>query len=269
MMKNNENQLKKGNGDNLPIVSDNEEVQRNCMRLYVYLVSISKFAGKNNPRFFTQKDFSVNKIKETIHMHPDTIKKYWHLLEQHKLIVYEGPNSDEYTLMNEDEWKSNFSKRNKHKAAFYRIPKKNPYRIMPRETIEKIQKEYLVDEMELKLYFMLANMQETFCYMKSPERQFSLFDLRTLLKLSKDSKNNKAIIRALLWLRELGLVEYKIAEDKNTNLGTSQYVFELISVNYYTNGGTIGKILESENSKLDENIKNQLLNNQMIDFSDL
>jgi hypothetical protein len=57
--------------------------------------------------------------------------------------------------------------------------------------------------------------------MKSPERQFSLFDLRTLLKLSKDSKNNKAIIRALLWLRELGLIEYKIVEDKNTNLGTS------------------------------------------------
>ena len=52
-MKNNENQLKKGNGDNLPIVSDNEEVQRNSMRLYIYLVSISKFAGRNSPRFFT------------------------------------------------------------------------------------------------------------------------------------------------------------------------------------------------------------------------
>lgn len=268
-MKNNEKQLKAGNGDNLPIVSDDKEVQRNSMRLYVYLVSISKFAGRNNPRCFTQKDFSVNKIKETIHMHPNTIKKYWRLLEQHKLIVYEGPNSDEYITMDEKEWLANFSKRNKHKAAFYRIPKKNPYRIMPRETIEKIQQEYLVDEMELKLYFMLANMQETFCYMKSPERQFSLFDLRELLKLTKDSKNNKAIIRALLWLRELELIEYKIVEDKNTNLGTNQYVFELISVNYYTNGGTIGKILESENSKLDETIKNQLLNNQMIDFSDL
>lgn len=75
-MKNNQAQLKK-TGENLPIISDNKEVQRNSMRLYVYLVSISKFNGKNKPRVFSHKDFSVNKIKELLHMHPNTIKKYW------------------------------------------------------------------------------------------------------------------------------------------------------------------------------------------------
>ena len=46
-MKNNETQIKSEHGDNLPIVSDKKEIQRNSMRLYVYLVSISDFNGRN------------------------------------------------------------------------------------------------------------------------------------------------------------------------------------------------------------------------------
>ena len=49
-MKNNETQIKTKSGDNLPIVSDKEEIQRNSMKLYIYLVSISDFNGKNQPR---------------------------------------------------------------------------------------------------------------------------------------------------------------------------------------------------------------------------
>lgn len=45
-MKNNEKQLKKI-GENLPVVSDKVEVQRNSMRLYIYLISISHFNGVN------------------------------------------------------------------------------------------------------------------------------------------------------------------------------------------------------------------------------
>lgn len=51
-MINNENQLKKGNGDNLPVVSDDQQVQKNSMRLYIYLLSISRFQGRNKPRVF-------------------------------------------------------------------------------------------------------------------------------------------------------------------------------------------------------------------------
>lgn len=131
-MKNNLKQLKT-EGENLPIVSDQVEVQRNSMRLYVYLISISNFNGPNKPRFFSQKDFTVNQIKEMLHMHPSTIKKYWRLLEENNLIKYEGPGWD-----GKKAWEEYFMNRKKDGATYYTIPKKNPYRIMPRETLNKI-----------------------------------------------------------------------------------------------------------------------------------
>lgn len=49
-MKNNLTQVK---SDGLPVVSEDQQVQKNSMRLYIYLISISKFQGKNKPRTFT------------------------------------------------------------------------------------------------------------------------------------------------------------------------------------------------------------------------
>lgn len=131
-MKNNVKQLKNV-GENLPIVSNEIEVQRNSMRLYVYLISISNFNGINKPRTFSHKDFTVNKIKEMLHMHPSTIKKYWRLLEEHKLIKYEGP-----AMSCEKDWNKGFMERKKDGATYYSIPKSTPYRIMPKETLNKI-----------------------------------------------------------------------------------------------------------------------------------
>jgi len=68
-------------------------------------------------------------------MHPKTIKKYWKLLEDNKLIKYEGPA---IYANDEDEWGKEFMKRKKDGATYYTIPKKSPYRIMPRETLDKI-----------------------------------------------------------------------------------------------------------------------------------
>lgn len=65
-------------------------------------------------------------------MHPDTIKKYWRLLEEHHLIKYEGPSRIDM------DWKKMFSIRKKDGATYYTIPKKTPYRIIPRETINKM-----------------------------------------------------------------------------------------------------------------------------------
>lgn len=259
-MRNNENQLK-ATGENLPIVSDEVEVQRNSMRLYVYLVSISTFNGKNKPRIFSHKDFTVNKIKEILHMHPNTIKKYWSLLEQHGLIKYEGPRHLDLT------WDKEFMLRKKDGATYYSIPKATPYRIMPRETLNRIQYDYAVSEQELKLYLLLAEMQERFCYMNSCDRVFTIADLRGLLKLSKDRDNNRAIINGLIWLKKLDLIDYTITIEM-TNLGTKVSVFELKSVNYYTNGGEAVKYLNTEGQKISEDLKNDLLNNQIVEFFD-
>ncbi len=121
--------------------------------------------------------------------------------------------------------------------------------------------------MELKLYLLLANMQEVFCYMKSPERVFNLSDLRELLKLTKSQSNNKAILMGLLWLEKLKLVEYETFYEMN-NLGEQSACFNLISVNYYTDGGEICKHLTENEGKLSEEIKNRILGENLIENLD-
>lgn len=192
-------------------------------------------------------------------MHPDTIKKYWKILEENKLIKYEGPAHSDM------DWKKVFSTRKKDGATYYTIPRKTPYRIIPRETINKIQKEFLVSELELKIYLLLAELQERFCYLSSPERNFTIADLRDLLKYSNQNKINKEILSSLLWLREIGLIEYSIISKKKTNLGSEISVFNLSSVNYYTNGGYIAKALEAVNETVvSETIKKDILSSKEV-----
>lgn len=236
------------------------------MRLYLYLVSISKFVGRNKPREFIQSSFSINAIHEVLCMHSETIKKYWRILEKNNLILYQGKKAENEDFVDQKEWNKIFMKRKSYSCGFYKIPKGEKYRIIPRETVDKIQNSFLVDETELKLYLLLANIQEHFCYLKPVERLLCLQDLRELLGLSKKVENNKKIINGLLWLKNLNLIEYELLEDK-TNLSTKKYVFHLISVNYYTTGGEISKILDSDGeSKLTPEFKKQILNEQLVHF---
>lgn len=106
-------------------------------------------------------------------------------------------------------------------------------------------------------------MQEHFCYMSSPERIFNLSDLRELLKLSKKVENNKAILMGLLWLEKLNLVEYKVFYEEN-NLGEQCACFNLIAVNYYTDGGEIARHLNSKDGKLSNEIKAKILEENLV-----
>lgn len=232
------------------------------MRLYVYLVSISKFQGKEKPRFFTQKDFTVGKIHTVLGMHDRTIRKYWRILEESGMIKYEGTK---IYAEDQKEWNKAFAARKKISTGVYTINKGQKYRIIPRETLDKIQKDLLVTEEELKVYLLLANMQEHFCYMKT-EPLFTVADLRELLKLSKKKENNKNILMALFWLSKIGLIEYEMQDDVN-NLGEPVYCICLKRVNYYTNGGEAGKALQSsEDQKMTEELKQTILSVELVDF---
>lgn len=110
---------------------------------------------------------------------------------------------------------------------------------------------------------LLAEMQERFCYLTTPERIFTIADLRGLLKLKKHRDNDKAIINGLIWLQKLNLIDYTITET-TTNLGTKRTIFNLVTVNYYTNGGEAIKYLNSTEEKLSEEIKNSLLNSNVV-----
>lgn len=259
-MKNNSQQIKGKSGEKLPIVSDKKEIQRNSMRLYVYLVSISNFGGIDKPRILDQKDISPTKISNLLKMKPGTIKKYWSILESNGLIKYEGKTDPEFT------WSKMFQIRKKDKTAYYTIPKKTPYRIMPKETLLKIQNEYCVSEEELKMYLRLAEMQEQYCYMGTPCPKFTLADLRDLLQLKSEKKTNDILCRRLSWLKTLKLIDYEVIPEKN-NLGKNVFVARLIIVNYYTDGGEVGKMLTSSEEKFVSNeMKEKILNNTVIEI---
>ncbi len=71
-------------------------------------------------------------------MHDTTIKKYWKLLEDNGLIKYEG---SKIQAENQNEWDKAFMERRKNKTGYYSIPKtphRYNYRIVPRETLNKI-----------------------------------------------------------------------------------------------------------------------------------
>lgn len=262
-MQNNEKQIKNIPGENLPVISEDEQIQKNSMKLYVYLVSISRFEGRNKPRAFSQKDFSINKIHTITGLHDTTIKKYWRILEDNGLVVYQGPK---IYATEQKEWEAKFMERKKNKSGFYLLPKREPYRIIPRETVEKLRDKSLeVSEQEVKLYFLLANMQEHFCYLKSIDREFTIADLRILLGLKKEDKNNKSIFQSLHWLKELQLIDYEIRKESN-NLGGKDTFFELKQVNYYTDGGNARQILENNKEKLPAAVKQAILDEVLISF---
>ena len=74
---------------------------------------------------------------------------------------------------------------------------------------------------------------------------------------------------ALFWLSKIGLIEYEMQDDVN-NLGESVYCICLKKVNYYTNGGEVGKALQSsENQKMTEKLKQTILNMELVDFESL
>ena len=251
-------------GEKLPVISDNEQVQRNSMRLYVYLISISKFNGKNKPRFFLQGDFNINRIHKALDMHESTIKKYWKILEDEGLIKYEGQG-----IKNLDQtmWNKRFMERKKNSTGYYTIPKREPYKIIPRETLDKMVNGFEVNEDELKIYLMLANMQEHFVYLSQPECLFSLKDLRELLSCS--TKKNKSIIQGLQWLRELGLVDYECIKKKN-NLGEKSfsYFFKLNSVNFYTDGGRAYAIMQNNIEEIPLDIKTSILEDVLVSLEE-
>lgn len=250
-------------GEKLPVVSNEEQVQKNCMKLYVYLISISNFAGIDKPRFFLQGDFNINRIHKTIGMHESTIKKYWKLLEDEGLIKYEGQS---IKTPSQSVWNKQFMERKKISATYYTIPKKTPYKIIPKETLDKMVKGFQVDDIELKIYLLLANMQEKFVYFDTPrDRRFSLKDLRELLGVSKNQ--SKKIMQSLQWLKELNLIEYECKKENN-NLGGISYFYELISVNYYTNGGKAFAIMSGEESIMSDDLKSKILNEVLISLEE-
>ncbi len=87
--------------------------------------------------------------------------KYWYMLEQSGLVIcndrQEIRDTSELSL---EEWKPKFKARKLKENLQYQIIKEEPYRLVPKDTIQEMQTKYLISEIELKLYLKLLCAQE-------------------------------------------------------------------------------------------------------------
>ena len=225
----------------LPIVSKEKKVRDNCMRLYTYLVTLSIPDFSNSPsrkkgrRQFQQKDFTLNKIHNVLGIDPKTIKKYWHQLELDGLIKYVGgaPVNEELS------WEKNFMNRKKYPEGFYHIDRPEKFRKIPKETVNKILKDYLVSEMELKLYLMLGNVQEYYYSRNISNIQITYKDLITLLGMKNEKANRVDIRKALVWLKEINLIKFEYTKRKAGNFNFEIECINLIQVNFYIDPSSV------------------------------
>lgn len=118
-------------------------------------------------------------------------------------------------------------------------------------------------EDELKLYLLLANLQERTLYYKQNCSQMTLKDLCDLRKLKIRDENKKKLILELLWLRTIGLIDYEVIKIKN-NFNEDTTVINLKDVYYYTNGGELGNLLEQEATVITDKIKTEILDSKNI-----
>lgn len=224
------------------IISDEENIREKSLKLYTYLVCHSSLRNKpdqfgDNVRIFQQRDIVLSRIKKILKLDERTIKKYWAELESQKLIVY-YPNSwrqqyikdKVFDLPFNEQWKL----RNKHKECYYEIPIKQGqlFRKIPKETLIRLNEDYQVDELVLKVYITLINYQED-CIVKGyNSKKFTYQDLRDILGYKEAWSSNRVLEGALTTLSGFGLIDLETGEFVNS-YGFKIPVFILKQANFY------------------------------------
>lgn len=235
------------------IFSDQEDIKERSLKLYMYFVCIAYLRNKpdmfgDNVRIFQHKDIVLTEIKRVLKIKDDrTIKRYLDSLEERGLIKFR-PNGWEEKVNKEwtdengnfhteriplvERWKM----RNKHKNDYYEIPVKQGmlFRKIPKETIKKLNEEYCVDELTLKVYMTLVNYQESCILNGYSYKAFTYKDLRDILGYAVDNRIDKKFEDILIHLKALGLIE--IEKGSRTNrYGIEIPVFVLTQANFYIN----------------------------------
>lgn len=212
-------------GAPMPIQED--IIRRNSMKLYTYLVCISGLANyPKNTRIFQQKNLNLAKIKNTIGITNETTKRYLEFLEREGMIQYQGEKYCDLSF--KDAWKL----RIKNKNEYYRIPRPPIFRVIPEETLCQLNEKFAATEQELKLYMFLLNYQEMAIISNRQQWSFTYEDIRAVLGLTKQTFNNQNINRGLIFLRALGLIDFKIGRSYNSK-GAEMPVFVLSQANFY------------------------------------
>ena len=238
------------------MVKDQEDIKKNSMKLYSYLLCIAGKEPRGTGRLFQQKNLVLTEIQRCTGLQPKTTKLYLYELENRGLIYFKGKEKftpifqEDFTKENKNGEividKSSFRKAKEQEAfkvwklrdkkAYYHIPRPEPYTPIPEITLDKLNTIFELEEMELKLYVLCCTYRDiqVDCY-QGNNKKIKLEDIREALEL-KDSGStiNKKIKKTFYFLRGLGLIDFEMGHFYNSR-GAKIECLNLKEVNYYIN----------------------------------
>lgn len=252
-----------------------DDIKNNSMKLYSYLITIAGLADyPDNTRMFRQKDLVLSKIKEATGITDKTVKLYLYYLEEHRLVKYRGEcqfdflklsdfkSSTDYRIAAQNYAAEVWKIRKQDKLSVYHIPRPIPYTPVPEITLERLNKDFQVTELELKIYLFCCSYRDACVKMQKKYKAMTYEQFRDILDLKKENFNNKKILNALCFLEKIGLISFKLGFTTNNKLAKIP-VFKITNVEYYIQEPIIdfskNEILSNEEyQEIEEEIKERV-----------
>lgn len=231
-----------------PMPKAEEDIKNNSMKLYAYLMTIAGVADyPDNTRMFRQKNLTLTKIKEIVGITDKTVKLYLYYLEENGLVIYKGQSRfdfneykqedyekfKDYRLAVQDYAAKIWKIRNKEeKDGVYYIPRPYQYTPVPEITLDRLNKDFQVSELELDIYLFLCKYRDECVKNKQNYKAMTYENFRDILGLEKCSTTHKSIFCALTFLEKLQLISFSVGYYSNKKMAKIP-VFKITEVGYY------------------------------------
>lgn len=258
----------------LAIPSRDNTIRERSLKLYSYLICRANLRNEpnkfgDNVRIFQQKNLNLTEIKRILGFEERTTKKYLESLEEEGLIIFKPHDWKEkvYTEQGDkvpftERWKI----RNKHKDTYYEIPVNNSqlFRKIPKETLVELNEICGVNELTMKIYIILVNLQEVCVYENINYKKFTYQDIRDILGYQGNSKTNQKIAASLQILKAFGLIDIEVGSYTNSK-GAKIQCFVLNQANFYVSYDF--KCLEiDDEAVIDQKIEKQIVENMKATY---
>lgn len=238
------------------MVKDEEDIRKNSMKLYSYLLCIAGKEPAGTGRLFQQKNLVLIEIKRCTGLDPKTIKLYLYELEMEGLVYFKGKEKfkriyeqdflkekkngertvDKTALRKAKEAEAFSVWKQRDKKSYYHIPRPERYTPIPEITLEKLNTVFELDEIELKIYILCCAYRDIQVELYGGVGKKIQFEsLREALGVKgSEYEYNKKIKKTFYFLKGLGLIDFEMGCYYNTK-GIKIDCFNLKEVNYYIN----------------------------------
>ena len=169
---------------------------------------------------------------------------YLYYLEENGLISYKGEQQftflkfqdfhdfQDYRLAAQKVAMETWKKRKADKESVYLIPRPWQYTPVPEITLEKLNKDFQITELELDIYLFCCKYRDECVKNGKTYKAMTYEQFRDILGLAKSSINDKAIFSALCFLEKLDLIHFTIGYITNSKSAKIP-VFRIEEVGYY------------------------------------